>query len=108
VALKLAASTIGVLAVVPPRWLSGRKYTVTRGAAWLAAPVLVVYGGVLTLVGLLVQADVVHRSATADQTALRWHAFLWDPWFLLWGLLLAAALVLSRRPAPEPRGKSHR
>ena len=108
VALKLAASTIGVLAVVPPRWLSGRKYTLTRRAAWLAATVLMVYGGVLTLIGLLVQADILHRSANADQTALRWHAFLWDPWFLLWGLLLAAALVLSRRSAPEPREVSHR
>ena len=102
VALKLAASTIGVLAVVPPRGLSGRTYTWVRRGAWLAALVLTVYGGVLTLIGLLVQADVVHRSATADQTALRWHAFLWDPWFLLWGLLLATALTLSRRRAPEP------
>jgi hypothetical protein len=24
-------------------------------------------------------------------TALRWHLGLWDPWFLVWGLLLAAA-----------------
>ncbi|HEY2595515.1 MAG TPA: hypothetical protein VGK33_16610 [Chloroflexota bacterium] len=66
----------------------------------LAAVVLVLYGGVLTLIGLLVQADVVHASAHADHTALRWHAFLWDPWFLLWGLLLAAALT-RRAGSPD-------
>lgn len=69
-----------------------------RGAAWLAAVVLVLYGGVLTLIGLLVQAGVVHASAHGDHKALRWHAFLWDPWFLVWGLLLATALALSRPP----------
>jgi hypothetical protein len=100
--------TTGVLVIVwitvAPRWLSGRRYTWMRRGAWLAATVLMVYSGVLTLIGLLVQADVVHRSGTADQTALRWHTFLWDPWFLLWGLLLAAALALSRRRAAREPG----
>jgi hypothetical protein len=73
-----------------------------RGAAWLAAVVLVAYGGVLTLVGLLVQAEIVQASAHANHRALRWHAFLWDPWFLVW-LLLATALALSRRPVPDRR-----
>lgn len=72
-----------------------------RGAAWLAAAVLVVYGGVLTLIGLLVQADIVHAAAHANHKALRWHAFLWDPWFLVWGLLLATALALSRGPSAD-------
>ncbi len=62
----------------------------------MASVVLVVYGGVLTAIGLLVQAGVVAASARADQTALRWHAYLWDPWFLLWGALLAAGLWRSR------------
>jgi hypothetical protein len=34
--------------------------------------------------GLLVQADVIHASVTADHRALAWHAYLWDPWFLIW------------------------
>ena len=37
-------------------------------------------------------------SPSSDHKALAWHAFLWDPWFLVWGLLLAAALTLTRRP----------
>jgi len=54
----------------------------------------VLYGGVLTVVCVLVESDVVHRSADADARALRWHAWLWDCWFLVWGVLLGLALVL--------------
>jgi Protein of unknown function (DUF3995) len=99
VALKLIAGGIGLLAIAQPQWLSRRRCRVVRGAAWLSAVVLVLYGGVLTSVGLLAQSDIVHASAHADHKALRWHAFLWDPWFLVWGLLLAAALTLTRRPS---------
>jgi hypothetical protein len=40
-----------------------------------------------------VVAGVIPASPTADWTALRWHAFFWDPWFLLWGILLGAAAL---------------
>jgi hypothetical protein len=26
---------------------------------------------------------------------LVWHTFLWDPWFLIWGLLVVVALALT-------------
>ncbi|MBO0769358.1 MAG: DUF3995 domain-containing protein [Solirubrobacterales bacterium] len=102
VALKLIASATGLLVVAQPPWLTSRQYQVVRGAAWLAAVVLVLYGGVLTSIGLLVQVDIVHASAHADHKALQWHAFLWDPWFLVWGLLLATALTLTRRRSTDP------
>jgi uncharacterized protein DUF3995 len=101
VVLKLAASGLGLLAVQRPPWLSPRRCRFVRGAAWLAAVILLLYGGVLTLVGLLVQADIVHASAHANHKALRWHAFLWDPWFFVWGLCLATALALSRLPSTD-------
>ncbi|HEY2201550.1 MAG TPA: DUF3995 domain-containing protein [Solirubrobacteraceae bacterium] len=101
VVLKLIAGGLGLLAVAQPRWLSARGYRVVRGAAWLAAAVLVLYGGILAIIGWLVQAGIVHASAHADHKALRWHAFLWDPWFLVWGVLLATALMLTRRAAAD-------
>ncbi len=96
VALKLAAAALALAAVRHQRRSRTRRGRLARRAAWVAALILILYGGLLTLIGLLVQSDIVHPAAHADHRALRWHAYLWDPWFLLWGLLLAAALMLSR------------
>jgi hypothetical protein len=94
VAMKLIAVIAGLLAVAPksrgrPRWLA-------RFVAWAAAIILTLYGGVLTITGLLVQTGIIPAAADADHWALAWHTFLWDPWFLLWGLVLGAALWRSR------------
>ncbi|MBA3653622.1 MAG: DUF3995 domain-containing protein [Actinobacteria bacterium] len=64
--------------------------------AWIDAAILTVYGLVYTTVGLLVQADVLHSPAGSNEHALAWHTYLWDPWFLVWGLLLLAALLRRR------------
>lgn len=89
------------VAVIPavPAMLSAsgnRLGRMLRVAGWIAAVVLVIYGGLLTVVGLLVQADVIHASADADPKALAWHAYLWDPWFLVWGIALLFHLRRSR------------
>ena len=55
------------------------------GAAWAAFAV-----------GLLVQAGLIGTPGGADHRALAWHAYLWDPWFLVWGVLVTAALFRSR------------
>lgn len=92
--LKLIAAVLPLLALrqlTSPVW--NRR---VRVLAWLEAGIMIAYGLTLTVVGLLVQADVIHASASADHRALAWHAYLWDPWFLIWGLLVAAALWRGR------------
>jgi hypothetical protein len=69
-----------------------------RVLAWLEAAILTVYGLVLTGAGLLVQSGAIASSASTDHRALAWHPYLWDPWFLVWGMLVTAALVRSRQP----------
>jgi hypothetical protein len=71
-----------------------------RKLAWAEAAALIIYGFVLTSVGLLVQAGVIHPGRTADRRALAWHAYLWDPWFLVWGLLVVITLTVN----PTDRG----
>ena len=68
-----------------------RVQWIERLASWA----LVVYGGLLTAVGLLLQSDVIEASNDADTKALAWHTYFWDPWFLLWG----AALMVHLRQA---------
>jgi hypothetical protein len=75
-----------------------------RKLAWVEGAALMTYGFALTSVGLLVQAGVVHSGRMADRRALAWHAYLWDPWFLLWGLLVVIALALN----PTDRGNVRR
>jgi hypothetical protein len=58
---------------------------------------LALYGGVLVLVGALVLAGAIGPAEPVDEHALRWHVFVWDLWFLLWGMALAFA---GRRLSP--------
>ena len=74
-----------------------------RALAWAEAGILTIYGLVLSGAGWLEQSGVISPPASADHRALAWHAYLWDPWFLFWGVLVTAALLRSRQPArPEP------
>ena len=70
-----------------------------RALGWIVAIGLTVYGGVLTVAGLLVEAGVIDAADDADEHAIAWHTFFWDPWFLLWGVAFAVAMWRSR-----PRG----
>jgi hypothetical protein len=104
VALKLVAAAM-------PAWaIAGRTGGRDRRMAWrltlVEATVLTGYGLVLTGAGLLIQLGIVHPGASADHRALAWHAFLWDPWFLVWGLAVAAA-IHSARGAPSPPVGAH-
>jgi len=82
--------------VVPRRWL-------LIGSAG-ASVLLVVYGGVTVLFGALVLSGVIHPAGSVDRTALRWHVGVWDLWFLVWGILLALAIVgYWRRTATRAR-----
>jgi hypothetical protein len=51
---------------------------------------------VLTLAGQLAQHGVFNTE-DADPTALAWHAYVWDPWFLVWGVALLVCLRRTRR-----------
>ena len=95
VGLKVIASVLPLLAagVGPAR---SRWPRLIRALAWVEAAILTCYGLILTAAGLLVQAGLIGTPASADHRALAWHAYLWDPWFLVWGLLVTAALLRSR------------
>ena len=68
---------------------------------WIEAAILTGYGLVLTASGLLVQAGVIKAAAHADRLAREWHAYLWDPWFLIWGIFVFLALWRSRSASQD-------
>lgn len=77
---------------------------VWRGFFWCAAALLVTYGAVNVVAALAALGGLIGTAETMDTAALVGHAFLWDPLFLLWGLLLAAALAASRPQRPGLAG----
>jgi hypothetical protein len=95
VLLKVVAGALALaLARLPVRGLRRRAVLVANGAA---SALLCVWGGANVVVGALVLGGAITASADADRRALRWHVFVWDLWFLLWGLALAAAIAAARR-----------
>ncbi|WP_186816563.1 DUF3995 domain-containing protein [Cellulomonas aerilata] len=100
VALKVVAAMLPGWALSPDGstgYPSARR-RVVRALAWVAAASLTGYGTVMTVSGLLVTTGVVDAAAGADLRAVAWNAYLWDPWFLLWGLAATVALLASREP----------
>ena len=89
---------VGVGAGRLPAWTRARPM---RVLGWIVAIGLTVYGGVLTVAGLLVQAGVIDAADDADEHAIAWHAYFWDPWFLLWGVAFTVATWRSRPQASE-------
>lgn len=73
-----------------------------RLSASAASVVLIIYGLTLTVAQGLGLAGAFDLPADADLYALRWHTYLWDPWFAAWGICAAAALLSTRR-ARRPR-----
>lgn len=104
VVVKIAAAVLPLLALGRPPASAWQRSI--RLLAWADAVVLTSYGLVLTIPGLLIQAGVLHPGRGADRRALEWHAYLWDPWFLLWGLLAGAALLCGQSRGPQRTGRT--
>jgi hypothetical protein len=98
VLLKTAGALLALAMVMP--WgqrLSRRAVSV----AGLAGSALLILYGVVEVAGEALAETGAIRPSAPDWTALRWHLALWDPWFLVWGLLLAAGTWGYRRPARQ-------
>ncbi|WP_022909141.1 DUF3995 domain-containing protein [Aestuariimicrobium kwangyangense] len=91
---------IKVIAAVAPMALAlwgwpARR--LTRSACWLGASVLIVWGGLNTVVANLVLAGAIEPQSGFDRPGMIGHAWLWDPLFLLWGAAVATGLFATRR-----------
>jgi hypothetical protein len=91
----------GALALSLVRQWGGRFSRRGRVALGTAGGLLLaLYGGVNVVAGALVLLGVIDPSGDTDEYALRWHVFVWDLWFLVWGTSLVLAARRSReRPS---------
>lgn len=95
--LKVAGGVLAVALIrpwlrkVPRRWLVR--------AAWGAAVPLTLYGAIQTASVALVRFNIIIPSKPVASNVLWWRLLVWEPWFLLWGVLLGvAAWHVGRRP----------
>lgn len=71
---------------------------------WAAAALPTLYGGFLVAADALGETGAIKVSGPIDWTALKWHLWVWDMSFLIWGLLFFAALRVYRRGLGESAG----
>lgn len=93
--LKLAAGILALALARPWGGVIPRTWLLACAAG--ASAVLACYGAIQVTAGSLVLTGAVRPAAAVDWTALRWHVLVWDMWFLIWGILLAAATVAAWR-----------
>lgn len=97
--LLLPVGIVKIAFAVLPSALAKRSWPAReawRVLCWAGAVVLVVWGAVNTITGNLVLSGAITPDGGYDHAGMVGHAWLWDPLFLIWGLALAVALVLTR------------
>jgi hypothetical protein len=96
----------GLLALALVRTGQGRMtHRLLLAAAWMGGVGLCLYGGL----GLV--SDVLHVAGIIDDPATRnwffWYLVLWDPWWVLGGILyVATAWFTSRSDAERAAAQS--
>jgi Protein of unknown function (DUF3995) len=106
VVVKVAAAALPAVSL---RWAPGRGWRRwARTLAWTAGCILIAYGLVVSAGDWLSESGAIGAAGAKDHRALVWHAFCWDPWFLLWGALATGALLYERRPSVRfPVAQNH-
>lgn len=93
--VKVAAAIIPV--AVEYDKLGTRRFW--RAVSWIGGIGVAVYGAANSLVALAVLVGVVHPDDGYDAQAMVGHAFIWDPWFFIWGVTLVISLTFTRSPS---------
>jgi hypothetical protein len=93
-ALKLLAGVMA-LALVRP-WGGIVPGRLLRIAVWAIGAILVLYGGSNLIQNVLIEAGVMGVPASMGAQAVRWYLFLWEPYWVLGGLLFLGAAWSTR------------
>jgi hypothetical protein len=93
--LKVVAGVLA-LALVQPWGRQAPRWALLIGG-WGAGALFLVYGAANLVQDALIVAGLIPTPAGLGAVAARWHLFLWDPWWLLGGVLFALATWLFSR-----------
>ncbi len=97
--LKVAGGVLA-LALVQPWGRRRFRRGMLLTAGWGGSVLLMLYGGGQIALQLLLLSGAIATPPDMDWRAFYGHLYIWDPWFLLWGVLLAMATwSFSRTPS---------
>jgi hypothetical protein len=93
--------------LLPLALLSCRRLPLSRRALRALAAAggagMALYGGASLVQHVLMLTGVIALPAGLGPLGARWHLWLWDPWWLLGGLLFLLAALSAGKQAPERR-----
>lgn len=94
--VKVAGGLLALALVQPwgvrrfPRWM-------LLAAGWAGTVLLFLYGMLNMAVQLLVLGGMIEVPANMDWRGFYGHLYLWEPWFVIWGLLLGLTTFFYTR-----------
>lgn len=66
-----------------------------RAAAWVGGRLALLYGAASLVQHALMLTGVIAAPAGLGRIAARWHLLLWDPWWILGGVLFVATAWIT-------------
>ncbi len=93
-ALKVIGGLLALTLVRPWGRVLPHRLLVTL--AWVGGVGMTAYGAIPLFVNGLMVAGILSVPEPVDWIAIRWHLFLWDPWWLVGGVLFITAARSSR------------
>lgn len=102
-ALKAVAGLLALALVRPWGMVLPRRLLLAGG--WAAFAIMALYEGAASLLQhALMVAGLIATPAGLGATSARWHLLLWDPWWLLGGILFGLATWrYQQRSSPAPQ-----
>ncbi|HLZ23124.1 MAG TPA: DUF3995 domain-containing protein [Ktedonobacterales bacterium] len=70
--------------------------------AWGAGILMILYGGANMLEFALMETGILNIPASLGELAVRWHLLLWEPWWIVGGVLYVATAWSARRRTVAP------
>jgi hypothetical protein len=98
-----AAGGVLALALVQPWGRRLFRHWMLMLAGWGGAAALILYGAAQISIQLMVRAGILVPPGDMDWRGFYGHLYLWDPWFVLWGVLMAITAFYYTRNARRGR-----
>ena len=92
--LKVLLGLLALALILPLRGIFAWRvlHGLLRAAGWAAGIGMALYGGASFVQHALMLSGAIPLPSGLGETAATWHLFLWDPWWMLGGILFVGTV----------------